>query len=248
MIQWTFISSKAKLDKNKKDCCLVLDAMAIRKQVQWESAKNKNRGFIDYGPLDAPQIVASEALVFLLVGLQGHWKQPIGYFLTDKASASVQTQLINIALVKASDAGLKIWCVISDGTTTNISTFKKLGCSFGNTYDSISPKFQHPITGEDVFVVLDACHMLKLARNALAFLGTICSSDGDKIQWKFFHALNLLQEQEGLKLANKLSNNHIQFEKHKMNVSLAAQTLSASVVDAIDFMNIVQKQSEFQNS
>ena len=33
-----------------------------------------------------------------------------------------------------------------------------------------------------------------------------------------------------------------------MNVSLAAQTLSAAVADAIDFMNIVQKQSKFQNS
>ena len=167
--------------------------MAIRKQVQCESAKNKYSSFIDYGSLDAPQIVASEALVFLLVELQGYWKQPIGYIPTDKVSASVQTQLINIALVKASDACLKLWCVTSDGTMTNISTFKKLGCSFGNTYDSMSPKFQHPITGKDVFVVLDACHMLKLARNTLAFLGTICSSDGDQVQWKFFQALNLLQ-------------------------------------------------------
>ena len=33
-----------------------------------------------------------------------------------------------------------------------------------------------------------------------------------------------------------------------MNVSLAAQTLSGSVADAIDFMNVVLKQPEFQNS
>ena len=33
-----------------------------------------------------------------------------------------------------------------------------------------------------------------------------------------------------------------------MNVSLAAQTLSGSMADAIDFMNTVRKQPEFQNS
>ena len=85
--------------------------------------------------------------------------------------------------------------------------------------------------------------------NALAFLGTICSNDGEKIQWKFFHSLHLIQEQQGLKLDNKLSANHIEFEKHTMNVKLAAQTLSGSVPNAIDgFMDISQKQPEFQDS
>ena len=242
------LEEQAKVNTEKKDCCLVLDAMAIRKQVQWESANNKYSGFVDYGPLEASKVTASEALVFLLVGMRSHWKQPIGYFLTDKATARTQAALINIALAKASSAGLKVWCVTSDGTTTNINTFKKLGCSFGHTYDTILTKFKHPETGEDVFVILDACHMLKLARNALAFLGTISTSEDDQIQWKFFHALNLVQEQEGFKLGNKLSNNHLQLEKHKMNVSLAAQTLSGSVADAIDFMNIVLKQPEFEGS
>ena len=89
---------------------------------------------------------------------------------------------------------------------------------------------------------------VEICKKCLAFLGTIYTSNDDHIHWKFFHTLHLFQEQEGLKLRNKLSNNHVQFEKHKMNVSLAAQTLSGSVADAIDFMNIVLKQPEFQNS
>ena len=48
-----------------------------------------------------------------------------------------------------------------------------LGCHFDQIYNSISTAFKHPVTGENVFVVLDACHMLKLARNALASLGTM---------------------------------------------------------------------------
>ena len=223
--------------------------MAIRKQTQWEPAHNKYSGYENYGPtLEAPEVIASEALVFLLVGLQRHWKQPIGCFLTNKASASIQATLINAALTKASAVGLKVWCVTSDGTTTNIATFKALGCQFGNTYDSIKSKFQHPVTGEHVFVILDACHMLKLARNALAFLVAFCSSNDEKFERKFFEGLNLIQQQEGFKLSNKLSNNHIQFERHKMNVSLAAQALSASVVDAMDVMNIALNLPEFRGS
>ena len=115
--------------------------MAIRKQVLWESANNKYSGFVDYGPLQAPKTVASEALMFLLVGLRSHWKQPIAYFLTDKASAVIQASLINITQAKASAAGLKVRCITSDGTSANISTFKKLGCQLCNTYDSILSKF-----------------------------------------------------------------------------------------------------------
>lgn len=154
-----------------------------------------------------------------------------------------------MALTKASAVGLKVWCVILDGTITNIATFKALGCQFCNTYDSIQSKFKHPVTGEDVFVILDACHMPKLARNTLAFLGVFCSSNDEKIKWKFFEGLNFVQEQEGFKLGNKLTtNNHIQFERHKMNVSPAARTLRASAADSIDFMNIAFKLPEFRGS
>ena len=104
-----------------------------------------------------------------------------------------------------------------------------------NTLLLFVTKFQHPTTGEDVFIIADPCHMLKLARNALAFLGTITDEEGQKIQWDYFQQLHMLQQEQGLKMGNKLSSNHIKFEKHKMNVRLAAQTLSSSVTDAIEF-------------
>ena len=58
----------------------------------------------------------------------------------------------------------------------------------------------------------------------------------------------MLQQEEGLKMANKLSFNHIKFERHKMNVRLAAQTLSSSVADAIEFLDVGMKNQKFQNS
>ena len=89
--------------------------------------------------------------------------------------------------------------------------FEILGCSFGTTYDSTIVTFPHPSTGDDVFAILDACHMLKLARNSLAFVGSFQGEIQEKIEWKYISALHQIQQQEGLKLANKLTSEHIQF-------------------------------------
>jgi hypothetical protein len=39
------------------------------------------------------------------------------------------------------------------------------------------------------------------------------------------------------KIGNKFSAQHLQFQKHKINVRLAAQTLSSSVANAIEFLD-----------
>ncbi|GFR90178.1 THAP domain-containing protein [Elysia marginata] len=53
---------------------------------------------------------------------------------------------------------------------------------------------------------------------------------------------------DDLHLANKISNKHINYAKAKMNVRLAAQTLSNSVADAIDFMREDEHHPDFINS
>ena len=80
--------------------------------------------------------------------------------------------------------------------------------------------------------------MLKLARNALATMGSFHDEDGGKIQWKFFHLLHSLQDEQGLKLGKKFSAQPLECQKHKMNVRLAARTLSSSVADAIQFLDV----------
>ncbi len=60
-------------------------------------------------------------------------------------------------------------------------------------------------------------------------------SDGNTIDWKFIEELHKLQETEGLRLANKLRSVHIDWKPQKMKVNLAAQTLSSSVADALEY-------------
>ena len=152
-------------------------------------------------------------------------------------SAKDQGKLVSTSLEKAAKAGLKVWSVTADGTAVNLRTFELLGCNFDGSYDQMTTSIIHPTTGEQVFIILDPCHMLKLARNALAHLGTIVDGDGNMIKWHHIEKLEKLQEVEGLNLANKLSSNHLKFQKHKMNVRLASQTLRSSVANAIEFLD-----------
>ena len=223
----------------KKDCCLLLDGMAIRKQIIYDQHADKYVGFVNYGAaiVEPDEQPATEALVFLLTGLQGHWKCPIGYFLINKISANVQMQMVTIALTKAAEIGLRVACVTCDGTATNMNMFQQLGCKFdATTYSDMKTTFKHPTMDYNVCAIFDPCHMLKLARNSLADLSYLVDSDGEKIEWMFFKELHNLQEREGLKLKNRLGSKHINYQKNKMKVSLAAQALSSSVADAFEFL------------
>ncbi len=65
--------------------------------------------------------------------------------------------LLRKALTLTAEISLKFWCITSDGTSSNVATFKLLGCVFGLTYESMMTKFKHPTLGYDVFVMLDPC-------------------------------------------------------------------------------------------
>jgi len=82
---------------------------------------------------------ATEALVFMLVSINGKWKWPIEYFLQTNSSANIQAELIKTAINLKKTAikhGLWILSVTCDGTFSNFSSFSYLGCTIrGNIND-----------------------------------------------------------------------------------------------------------------
>ncbi len=81
--------------------------------------------------------------------------------------------------------------------------------------------------------VLDACHMVKLARNTLGDYGAFRNVTWGIISWGNIRNLCKMQEEEGLSLANEINVNHILWQRHKMKVKLAVQTLSSSAANAL---------------
>ena len=104
--------------------------MAIRKQMIYDKVNCKYAGFTDYGNLSVEngEEYASEALVFMLTGLKTYWKWPVGYFLSNKCNSEIQISLLKNCLSLAADHGLRVWSVTCDGTSTNLTMLKSLGC------------------------------------------------------------------------------------------------------------------------
>lgn len=228
------------LPNDYKDCNLVLDGMAIKKQIIWDKKANKFVGFSDYGSqldLEGNNMPATEVLVFMLINLKGKWKCPIGYFFQNKINAVTQAELIKSALSVTHNAGLRVWGITCDGAFTNFSSMKILGCKFQDisSYTELKSWINHPISNEKVFFLPDPCHMLKLARNTLGNAKVIITNKG-VVKWDYIENLFKVQSDLSLKLGNKLSQAHVMWQQNKMKVKLAAQTLSSSTADALLFM------------
>ena len=225
----------------------MIDGMAIRKQMIYDKINCKYAGFIDYGNLSVEngEEYVSEALVFMLTGLKTYWKCPVGYFLTNKCNSEIQTSRLKNCFSLAAVHGLRVWSVTCDGTSTNLTMLKTLGCKFTNSFETMVTKFKHPTMDYYVYCTLDACHIIKLARNALGDLGCFKTTDGKLIEWQFIKNLIGLQIEEGFNIANKLNSDHLNWQRQKMKKKLAAQTFSSSTAAALQFLQQKIKHEKF---
>ena len=231
-------------------CGLVIDEMAIRKHVEWDG--DKYIGFTDIGNGsnnndDDSAPLASEAYVFVAVSLNSNWKVPLRYFLIGGLAASERENLVETCLLKLNDVGVKTVSLTCDGPSCNQSMVKLLGAKLD--VNDLDPSFTHPGNkNEKIHVILDVCHMLKLVRHTLATQKIIIDGSGGKIRWELIEELHKIQDEEELSLGNNLRGAYIQWAKQKMKVDLAAQTISASVADAIEFCDQVLKIPAFHDS
>lgn len=96
-----------------------------------------------------------------------------------------------------------------------------------------------------IYYTPDACHNIKLARNALGSFKAFLDENDNLIEWRYIEQLSKIQNNVGFKLANKLSSSHIYWRNNSMKVKLATQTLSSSVADALQFLQSTSE--EFKN-
>ena len=192
---------------------LVVDAMALHKSAIWDPVAQQYVGSVNYGTAipEPPEDLATEALVFMVVGITGHFKHPIAYFLQNKCTAPVQGQLIKDGISLLHGAGLNVLAVVFDGCPTNQSIAKVLGCQMKVSH--IKPWFPHPkLSASKVYVIFDVCHMIKLIRNVLGDYRIILNETEhgtERIEWKYIEQLNNVQEDIGFTFANRLKKKHI---------------------------------------
>lgn len=234
-----FEALKCKVSKSKTPifCNLVVDEVAIRQGIVYDG--KRYYGLVDLGihmsnDTDVPR-QATNALVFMVVALNDHWKVPVGYFLIDALNGKERASLLEKCFEFIYETGVILHSVTFDGAIVNLSMCTALGANFelGNNF---KPYIVHNITKEKIFCFFDPCHMLKLVRNTLGDKSVLYYK-GKIIDWQNIVSLQKLQETEGLKAGTKLTKRHILYKNSKMNVKLAAQTLSDSVSTALKFCN-----------
>ena len=95
------------------DYVLMMDGMAVRKQVLYDTKNIKYSGFVDCGGVaaESSEDQAIESLLFLAVGLKHFWKCPIGYFLTNKLNGDAQESFIRSAPSLLAEHGFQVWSV-----------------------------------------------------------------------------------------------------------------------------------------
>ena len=226
----------------------MVDAMSIKKYTSWDGSQF--RGFVDLGDgfeADDEGPLAKEALVFMVVSQNSNWKVPCGYVFINGLNGCELANLVKVCIEKLHDVGADVTTLTSDGPACNFAMMHHLGANL--KLESLDTSFPNPADPQKkVYVILDACHMLKLVRNCLGAVGYLLDENGNKIEWRFIVELQKLQEKEGVHLANKLRASHIRYESQKMKVKLAAQTLSSSVADAIEYCDKTLKLKQFKNS
>lgn len=216
------LETKAKQmsDNNQKCLCtlimLMMDEMSIMKKV--ELVGNKYRGLVDIGVEDESDdlLEATQALVIMVTAINGSFKVPIAYFLINSMDALQRTNLVEDALQRCYNVGVRIVCLTTDGPSYNKSLMKKLGADLSPA--NPKPFFQHPCEPSwRVYTLLDPCHMIKLIRNTLESEKKIFTENG-VVEWKYIELLYERQQKEGFKLGNKLGKAHMEWQKQTLKV------------------------------
>ena len=102
-------------------------------------------GFCDYGKelimCSDPDTPATDATVFMLVGLKEYWKTPIGYVRNNKMKGGDIASFVEKILEFSLANGIYIKSITFNHAGENLSAAKSRGCEFGHEVDEFLTHF-----------------------------------------------------------------------------------------------------------
>ncbi|OXA41241.1 Transposable element P transposase [Folsomia candida] len=114
----------------ERDCVLMFDEMAIKKYLLYDKNRDKLIGIQDHGPGRRKLVPASEALVFMVRGLNTNWIQPFSYHFSQDSTTSEDLRL-SVA------AGIKTLIELPEDTDRKMSEDARPTADFLIKMDSI---------------------------------------------------------------------------------------------------------------
>lgn len=218
-------------------CSLVTDEMSIRTQVFWSLHEEDYIGFVSYGenPQKKEKTIAKQVILYILNGLNLNLEFPVAYFFINSLNAEQRKNLLLEIIKAVTKCGVIITNLTFDGYAANIPMCQSLGANLDLFSPNIRTYFTNPYNGLKIHIIMDPCHMEKLARNALASKEIFYDGTNEKIEWKYIVKLYEFSKQTYFPM-HKLSKKHIQWDRNQMNVRLSVQTLSESVAKSLEIL------------
>ena len=204
-----------------KMCVISFDEMTVRPNLTYLRGDDLLEGYEDLGSLGRSSAVATHALVFMVRGVTGRWKQSVGYFLSNGPVKAVNLKsLLLDCITKLKEAGMQVVASVCDMGATNQQTYRMLGVTDG------SHSFHHD--GVGVVALFDVPHLFKCVRNTM--LNYDITVDERTAKWSHIVSLFEADRNRSLRAVPKLKSMHLRPDAFKkMSVSLATQVLSRSV-------------------
>lgn len=220
--------------------------MSTKQHLQWSDCQKKFLGHITYGfrPDGAVIPLANNVIVFMLNGVNVEFTLPVAHYFIRSLLAEEKLRLLQDIIKAINACGVRVLNVTFDGLPSNFTMSQLLGASFTET--NFKPYFFLPNDNRKTFITVDPSHMLKLSRNYIGN-STLVDENGAKIEWSYFEKLEEFRTDREYTLTHKINKKHMHWKNFKMNVRLAAETLSNSVANSMQYLLDTGHQ-EFANS
>ncbi|GFO01451.1 THAP domain-containing protein 9 [Plakobranchus ocellatus] len=122
------VTEKGSLPEFPAGCTKSIDEMALKRSLQYDPINDEVEGLEDYGRLDCTKLSADYALVIMVRGIVGKWKQPIAYFLSKgPTKVSLLQTIVEDAVKEVLLLGLVPNVRIWDQGSNNRAVVQKLG-------------------------------------------------------------------------------------------------------------------------
>ena len=218
----------ASMTKQEKLCAVVIDEMALKRGLHYDSINDEVEGLEDYGHLGRTKNGADHALVIMLRGIVNHWKQPIAYFLSKGAmSSNILQAILTEVLKEVFLLGVSPKVVIWDQGSNNRCVMQKLGVTVNHPYTFIG--------GRKLFMMYDPPHLMKSIRNNFKRHGYKYGTDD--VSWRYIEKFYEMDAALPIRMAPKLTKRHIAVPAFAdLSVKLAVQVLSHTVAAGITTM------------
>lgn len=229
-------ASELRSDGIEPLCCLIFNEMAIMKCLQWSRAEKKFSGQITYGLRTSSEEVpiANNALVFMVNGINFKATVPVAHYFIQNLNGSEKATLLKEVITSIAKCGVKVLSITFDNLATNFAMCRELGANFNIRH--LKPYIILPGDEHKIYVIVDPSHILKLVRNTIGNKKKLVNGENEEINWKYFESLEQLRIKEDFAHIHRLTKKHIEFQNAKMNVRLAAQTLSNSVANSMEML------------